>query len=119
MNTVDTASLDQIEEQAYQTIWEDGLIDIFVGFALFLVGVLWISQDSAYGSFVAPILVPFWAVARRRISEPRMGVVNFSAARVKKHNKKLLFFFLFGVFRVLLAVPRCFFAELGSFFPAI
>ncbi len=104
MHTTGTSDLAQIEERVYQSIWEDGLIDIFVGLALFLIGVFWIGQDSAYGSFVAPVLVPFWVAARKRISEPRIGVVNFSTERVSKENKKLLGLFLFGVLTLALGV---------------
>ena len=97
MNTLSTSGLEQIEKQAYHAIWEDGLIDIFVGLALALIGLFWISYDSAYGSFVAPILVPFWTVSRKRISEPRRGVVNLSTERMAKENKKLAGLMLFGV----------------------
>jgi len=119
METIRTSSLDQIEKQAYQAIWEDGLIDIFVGLALFLIGVLWLSQDSAYGSFVAPILVPFWVVARKRISEPRMGVVNFSTERVASDNKKLLGLFLIGVMTLVIGVAWYFVGQHGGFFATL
>jgi len=119
MKAASTSSLDQIERQAYQAIWEDGLIDIFVGLALFLIGVFWVSQDSAYGSFVAPILVPFWTVARKRISEPRMGVVNFSTERVASDNKKLLSLFLFGVMTLVIGVAWYFVGQQGGFFAAL
>ncbi len=104
MHTTGTPDLAQIEEQVYQSIWEDGLIDIFVGLTLFLTGVFWIGQDSAYGSFVAPILVPFWVVARRRISDPRIGVVKFNAERVAKESRKLLGLFLFGTLTLALGI---------------
>jgi len=104
MSMLDTTDLDQLEERVYHSIWEDGLIDIFVGLALFLIGLFWVSQDSAYGSFVAPILVPLWAVARKRISEPRMGVVILGPQRMLKEKKKLLGLFLFGVFTFTLGI---------------
>jgi len=116
MKTVDASGLEQIEKQAYQAIWEDGLIDIFVGLALFLMGVIWVSQDSAYGSFVAPILLPFWTVARKRISEPRMGVVNFSAERVAMENRKLRGLLLFGVLTLVIGVVWYFLGQRGGFF---
>ena len=119
MDTVGTSSLDQIEKQAYQAIWEDGLIDIFAGLALFLIGVVWISQDSAYGSIVAPALVPFWTVARKRISEARMGVVNFSAERIVSDNNKLLGLCLFGVLTFVIGVIWYFFGRTGDFFAAL
>lgn len=97
METMGSTDLEQIEKQAYSTIWEDGLIDIFVGLALALIGALWLSQDAVYGAFVAPMLIPFWTVARNRISKPRRGVVVLSAERMAMENKKLASLVLFGV----------------------
>ncbi len=111
MNRVSTSGLEQIEKQAYQTIWEDGLIDIFVGLSVFLIGVFWVSQGSVYGSVIAPIFVPFWVVARKRISEPRVGVVNFSAERINKENKKLLGLVLLGVLTLVIGVAWYFFGS--------
>jgi len=104
MNALDTPNLEQIERQAYQTIWEDGLIDIFVGLALVLIGSLWLTQDSIYGAFVAPVLVPFWTVARKRITEPRRGIVNLSEERMVKENKKLAGLMLFGVATLIIGI---------------
>jgi len=114
MNAEGTSDLEQIERKAYQTIWDDGLIDIFVGLALFLIGVFWVSQGSAYSTFVAPVLVPFWVVARKRFSEPRTGVVHFSRERLAKENKKLRLLFLFGVFTFMIGVFWFFFGSHGE-----
>ncbi len=114
MDTLGTSTLDEIEQQVYKTIWEDGLIDIFVGLGLFLLGITWIGLDSVYGSFVAPVLVPFWVVARKRVSEPRIGIVNFSAERVTKENRKLRGFFLFGVLTLVLGVGWYFLGGSGA-----
>jgi len=118
MNSLDTPNLEQIENRAYQTIWEDGLIDIFVGLALVLIGTLWLTQDSAYGAFVAPVLVPFWSVARNRISEPRRGVVNLSEERMVKENRKLAGLMLFGIATLIFGVARYAVWRSGSTPPA-
>jgi len=118
MNAKGTSDLEQIERKAYQTIWDDGLIDIFVGLALFLIGVFWVSQGSAYSTFVAPVLVPFWVVARKRFSEPRTGVVHFSTERLAKENKKLRLLFLFGVFTFVIGVAWYFVARENGLFAA-
>lgn len=118
MHATGTSDLEQIERKAYQTIWEDGLIDIFVGLTLFLIGVFWVRQGSAYSAFVAPALIPFWAVARKRFSEPRTGVVNFSVERVAKENKKLRVLFLFGVFTLVIGVAWYFVGNKNGLFAA-
>ncbi len=114
MDAIGTSDLEHIEKLACQTIWNDGLLDLFVGLALFLIGVLWVTQDSAYGSFVAPLMVPVWIAARKRISEPRMGVVNFSADRVAKESKKLLALVLFGVLTFVIGIFWYFFGSHGD-----
>lgn len=118
MGTLVTSGLEQIEKQAYHTIWEDGLIDIFAGLSLFLIGVLWLTQDSGYGAVVAPILVPFWTVARNRISKPRRGVVNLSAERMAKENKKLAGLMLFGVATLIIGVVWYVMGRSGGASPA-
>lgn len=117
MTATELSDLTQIERRAYETIWDDGLIDLFVGLALFLIGILWATQDSAYGAFVAPILVPFWSVARKKISEPRIGIVNFSAERVTRENRKLLGLFLLGVLTLVFGVAWFFLGQHGGPLP--
>ena len=96
--------LEYLERRAYETIWDDGLIDIFAGLALVSIGIMWVSQFSVYGAFVAPILVPLWVAARKSISEPRIGIVRFAAERVAVENKKLLGLFMLGVLTFVIGV---------------
>jgi hypothetical protein len=95
-------------------MWDDGLIDVMAGLALFLIGFLWVTQDSMYSPFVAPLLVPVWIGARRKISEPRIGIVNFSAERVAKESKKMLGLFLFGVLTLVIGVAWFFLGRHGD-----
>ncbi len=90
MTTLQTSDLKQLEKQVYHSLWEDGLIDIFVGIALVGLGSFWLSKEtSAYGAIFIPILIPFWSVARQRITLPRLGEVSFSTERQATEHKKL------------------------------
>lgn len=89
--------LGQIERKAYLAVWDDGLIDLFVGVACVLMSVLWVFLDAVYGSLVAPVMVPLWAAARKHFSEPRIGVVKFGEERVRTQNSRLLGLFGVGV----------------------
>lgn len=114
MATPELSNLEQIERRAYESLWEDGLIDLFAGLGLFLIGFLWVTQVSAYSPIVAPLLIPFWMVARSRISEPRIGVVNFGPERVAREDKKLLGLFLFGVLTLFMGVAWFFLGQNGD-----
>jgi len=118
MDILETSDLERMEKQAYHTLWEDGLIDIFIGLGLFLIGAFWLTQDSGYGAFVAPILVPFWIGARKRISEPRRGVVEFSAERMTKENRKLTGLMLFGVATLVMGIVWYVIGRPGGALPA-
>jgi len=98
MNVLQTSDLKQLEKQVYYTLWEDGLIDIFVGIALVGLGSFWLSSEtSAYGAIFIPILIPFWSVARQRITLPRLGEVTLSTARQTTEHRKLGVMILLGV----------------------
>jgi len=118
MDTADTSDLEQIEKQAYSTTWDDGLIDLFVGFALALVGAFWISPDPGYGAVVVPIMAPFWIVARNRISEPRRGVVILSAERMTVEKKKLAGLNFFWIATLTVGIVWFVIARLGGAPPA-
>lgn len=112
MNTARFPNLEQLERQAYSTLWNDGLIDLTAGIALFTIGVAWVTGNSPYSPFVAPMLIPVWMVARKKISEPRIGVVNLGADRVKKGKRNLLFLFMFGVLTFVMGLALYFLGPL-------
>ena len=96
--------LECLESQAYETTWEDGLVDLYVGLALVLIGIMWVSQMSVYSTFVAPLLIPLWVVSRKRISEPRIGIVQFGSEHVALEQRKLLGLFMLGVLTLVIGV---------------
>jgi hypothetical protein len=111
MSASGISDLDQLEQQVYESTWNDGLIDLCTGVALLIIGIIWVTGQSVYGTFVAPLMIPVWVAARKRISEPRMGVVRFSADRVGKEKTHFLGLFIFGVLTLVLALAWYF---LGS-----
>jgi hypothetical protein len=78
---VDRIDLREIERRAYTSYYQDGLLDIAIGFYLTLFG-LWVVADVSYPFFPIYLFsVPAWAVAKRRITVPRIGYVKFSKGR--------------------------------------
>lgn len=84
-------NLKEIERKAYTSYHQDGLLDIFAG--LYVLGFgLGIYMDIIWefgfgvimsGTLVAVVL-PIWIAAKRRITMPRIGFVNFGIRGASK-----------------------------------
>jgi hypothetical protein len=84
-------NLKEIERRAYMSYHQDGLLDIFAG--LFILGfgigiimdVLW---EFGFGTIMPAILIvtvlPIWIAAKRKITMPRIGFVNFGTRGANK-----------------------------------
>jgi hypothetical protein len=80
-------NLKQLERKAYLSYHQDGLVDLFVGtalltFAVFMLLGLFLSEDYFFLPIWSGVFVA-WAVsyagAKRAITMPRLGYVQFSA----------------------------------------
>jgi hypothetical protein len=85
-------NLKEIERRAYKSYHQDGLLDIFagvyiLGFGLgILMDVLW---DFGMGVIIMPgilltTVLPLWITAKRKITIPRIGFVNFGIRGANK-----------------------------------
>ncbi len=84
-------NLKEIERKAYMSYHQDGLLDIFagiyiLGFALgILMETIW---EFDFGVIMPAILVvtvlPIWIAAKRKITMPRIGYVNFGTRGANK-----------------------------------
>jgi len=99
-----TLDMEGLERRAYQTLWEDGLIDVISGVGLLAMGTAWIMHEAALGAIFPAILVPVWSSAHRRLSAPRVGVVEFAPERRGRERKKQLVLALIGVLCLALGV---------------
>lgn len=90
-------NLEDLEDEAYRDSFSDGLVDLFVGLSLALIGALWLwfpavaGLAGALAAAVALVMVP----TRRRIVEPRVGLVRWTAPRLSWERKQ--FWLLFGL----------------------
>jgi hypothetical protein len=103
----------EIERKAYTSYHQDGLIDIFacvyiVGFSIgILLDYIW---DFSFGvlipGFLVVLVVPLWIAAKRKITVPRVGYVNFGTRGKSKMTAIFLgilvlgvaFFFAFSIY---------------------
>lgn len=74
-------NLTQTERRVFRAYWQDGLLDLAVGTSLALVGAGWLCGLWMAALGVPLVAVLAWRVARRGITEPRLGAVVFSARR--------------------------------------
>ena len=84
-------NLKEIERRAYMSYHQDGLLDIFAG--LFVLGyglgiymdIVW---EFGFGTIIPAILIatvlPIWIAAKRKITMPRIGFVNFGIQGASK-----------------------------------
>ena len=98
-------NLKEIERRAYMSYHQDGLMDIFAG--LYVLGfglgifmqILW---DFSFGVIMPAILVttalPIWVAAKRKITMPRIGFVNFGTRGANKLTVVFLGTMVAGLF---------------------
>ena len=92
--------LKELEKKAYTSYHRDGLLDIFasiyiIGFSIgILLDFIW---DFSFGllipGFLVVLVVPLWITAKRKITVPRIGYVNFGT-----RNKKTISALFGGIF---------------------
>jgi len=84
-------SLRAIEKKTYMFYHQDGLLDIFIGIyvLLFGIGISLLTLTDFNTWFLIPaifpaIMIPIWISAKRKITMPRIGYVNFGVRGVNK-----------------------------------
>ncbi|MDJ0953939.1 MAG: hypothetical protein QNJ81_09680 [Acidimicrobiia bacterium] len=111
-----TNELEAIERDAYRASYSDGIIDIFVGLSLVVIGATWIWAED-YGSLagVLPaVMVPTVIPLRKRVVETRGGYVKWSAPRRRWEQRNLVGVFVAGVATFLLGIAAYFMFESGG-----
>lgn len=93
-----------LEKELYAGRFDDGLLDLCVGLGLLGVGLSWLSGWHVYGAVMPALLIPLWIALRRRVSEPRLGRVEFAPARRRSERSWLLGTLALGSAVLVLAV---------------
>lgn len=84
-------NLKEIERRAYMSYHQDGLLDIFAGLYILAFGlgifatIIW---DYSFGLIIPggliAVIIPVWISAKRKITIPRIGYVNFGIRGANK-----------------------------------
>lgn len=96
--------VDVLERHANAVYWSDGLLDLLAGATLVLIGVAWLSDLVVFGAITPALVVPLWAVLRRRVVEPRRGYLKLGEQRQQDQHRLLLGSLVAGVGGLLLGV---------------
>lgn len=73
--------LKRAERRIFRSYWSDGLLDMFVGASVLVIGLGWWA-GAFVPSLAAPMVAFFlWGTVRKRVTEPRLGSVVFGERR--------------------------------------
>ena len=100
-----------LESQLHASYWEDGLLDVFCGLALLMIGVAWWFEQHVLGPVSIPLLVPLWLPIRKRWIEPRAGYVEFGSSRRHRTRTSMILIVLLGVGTFVLFVAAFYFVQ--------
>jgi hypothetical protein len=74
--------MSQIEVRIYRSYWQDGLLDLFAGATVLLIGLGWVLGFVFASVVVPPVAIVLWPLVRARVTEPRLGRVRFNSERM-------------------------------------
>ncbi|NOQ40411.1 MAG: hypothetical protein GQ562_08845 [Anaerolineales bacterium] len=113
-------SMKDLEKSIFQKSFQDGLIDIQIGCVVLMFAIAPLLSSFLGDFWSSMVFLPFWALIylgvkeiRKKIIQPRVGVVEIGKFR-KTRQKKLLFVILvFNLLALILGVLSFFnFADL-------
>jgi hypothetical protein len=94
----DPMDLDALEEQAFRSRYDNGLLDLFLGLFVLAFGL---SIGTEYGGMSAiwgAVCVAMYYPIQKRITEPRLGYAEFGPGRkAKMRHKQLLMALALGL----------------------
>ncbi len=89
---MERVDLTQLERKAWQSYHEDGLMETAFGLILVTAFLASIADQYRYVAYVALVLIgPLLAVAKRRITAPRLGAVEFGPGRKARKLRVVVF----------------------------
>lgn len=97
-------NLESVERKSYRSMFDDGLLDLFVGISLLFLGLMWLTENAALGGLMPALLIPIWPIARKRFVEPRSGYVRLAEPRRKKIRRGIAGSIALGLLALLLGV---------------
>ena len=83
-------SYPQLERRLYRERHGNGLLDLFIGVALAVMGGLWLTDVAGLAGVFPALLVPLWMPLHRRLIEPRTGRADPTPDRRRRERTTLI-----------------------------
>lgn len=90
-------NLKDIEKKVYMSYHQDGILDISLGLLILLFGIAMYTHLIAFVGLIPILVLVAGYLAKKLITIPRMGYVNFSNSRNSKERRKISFWLLLGI----------------------
>ena len=90
-------NLKDIEKKIYMSYHQDGILDILLGLFILLFGIAMYTHLIAFVGLIPVLVISMGYLAKKFVTIPRMGYVNFSNARKAKQRKKMSFWLVLGI----------------------
>ncbi len=105
-----------IEEDAYKASYSDGIVDLFVGLSLLIIGAIWVwaADYGGLAGIIPAVMAPSLLPMRKRIVESRGGYVRWSAPRRRWEKRNLGLALAAGVATFALGVAAYLLFESGG-----
>jgi len=104
-------NMNLLERKVFRHYWDDGLLDLFAAIGILLIGIFWL-RDLPVGAAIVPAwLVPLWNPLRKKIVEPRLGLVEFTEARDRQNRRMLQWVMYIGIGLLILGIELYFFRD--------
>ena len=84
-----------LERKAYISYHNDGLLDIFIGFVVICFALYIMFDFTAFAGIYSALGITMMTLAKKLITVPRVGIVNFGPERRAKMSREKRFFFYF------------------------
>lgn len=102
-----------LERRLLHQSWDDGLIDLFFGVSLLLIGLAWQFDLVPLGAIGPALLVSIWKPTRQRLIEPRTGYAEPGAGTRGRLSRGVSMLLAVGVVSFLSGVVVYLFARQG------
>jgi hypothetical protein len=99
-----TIKLKELERKAYTSYYSDGLLEIFTGVTIILIGVAFALDAAHYFAIVPVLSFISWAGAKRALTVPRMGHVKFGPERQARMAREKSFFLIYFTITFVLGI---------------
>lgn len=93
-----------MEERLFRLEFASGLLEVFVGVEMALIGFAWFADLVVLGAVAPALIVPLWIAVRGRFIAPRIGQVRFREKREQRNRRAMRRLVLLSTMTALLGV---------------